>query len=121
MSFEPMSSVLLNVKDPVSEPTLVPLQFMTASMPIVALSPAADALPPTVAADLVPFPVASRPLLPGAPRASAAPVPGPSSASAVMLATASQPALRNVVARFRRVEYVFIRRYPRELRRECRE
>jgi len=53
--------------------------------------------------------------------ASAVPLPGPTSARQTMLATASQPALRNVVARFRRVECVFIRRYPRELRRECRE
>jgi hypothetical protein len=39
---------------------------------------------------------------------SVVPAPGPASASATMLATASQPALRNVVARVRRRMFVSI-------------
>ena len=50
---------------PPIEPTAVPSQVMTPSAFIVALPPASARLPFTVAFDLVPLPVGSRPLLPG--------------------------------------------------------
>jgi len=110
--FDPISRVFDSVNDPTSEPTLVSEQNMTA-LPIVALPPAADRLPTTVAFDVVPLPVASRPLLPG-PAAKAGPAAGPTSASMVIAATASQPTRRNVVARRRAGEAVgeFIDKVP---------
>ena len=99
MILEPTSRVFESVNDPTSEPTLVPLQNMTALF-IVALLPAAERLPPTMAFEVVPLPVGSRPLFPG-PAARAGPVAGPTRAKVVIAATASQPTRRNAEARLR--------------------
>src|SRR3954454_3557284 len=85
-----MSSVFDRVKDPWIEPTLEPSHEIVAE-PIVALLPAALRLPPTVASELVPLPVLSRPLLPG-PAADT--VAGANAATISIEAAASQPALR---------------------------
>jgi hypothetical protein len=56
------------VNEPVTDPTLVPWQYIAESswpVAIAALLPAADRLPPTVAFEVVPLPVGSPPLLPG--------------------------------------------------------
>jgi hypothetical protein len=69
---EPLSSVFVRVNEPVTEPTLLPWQYMAESclpVAIAALLPAPDRLPPTVALDVVPLPVGSPPLLPGPPAA----------------------------------------------------
>ena len=88
---EPTSSVLVSVNEPATEPTLVPEQYITAFAAMVALLPAAERLPSTVAFDFVPFPVGSKPLLPG-PAANV--VAGAATATASIAATASQPNLR---------------------------
>jgi hypothetical protein len=82
------------VNEPLIDPTFVPSHAIVASF-IVAPPPPPDTLPPTVAFDFVPLPVASRPLLPG-PAACTA---GARAATASMLAAANQPARRMVPRR----------------------
>ena len=82
----------MSVNEPEIDRTFVPRHDIVASF-IVALDSAAERLPSTVAFDIVPLPVASRPLFPG-PAACAA---GATAARASMLAEASQPARRMTV------------------------
>ena len=92
----------MSVNEPDTLPTLVPEQLMTAA-PIVALEPAVERKPLTVAFDVVPLPVLSRPPLPGPPfTANTAVVPGPKSAKASEATTASQPKVRPMAFRGRR-------------------
>ena len=101
----------MSVNEPDTLPTLVSEQLMTAA-PIVALEPAAEGLPLTVAFEVVPLPVGSKPLLPG-PAANTAVVPGPRSARASEATTASQPRVRPMALRGRwRGEAVFMSWYP---------
>jgi hypothetical protein len=108
---DPTSTVFDRVNEPASDPTLVPLQDMTA-LPIVALPPAADRLLPTVALDVVPFPVGSPPLLPG-PAAATDAALGPMSAAVVIAATRSHENRRANLER-RRTREVCIFESPRE-------
>ncbi|HET9613709.1 MAG TPA: hypothetical protein VFP22_02760 [Candidatus Limnocylindrales bacterium] len=91
MIFEPTSRVLDSVNVPPTQLTLESLQEIVASLPIVALSPAAEALPLTVAADIVPLPVASRPLSPGPAARTEA---GANAATISIDAAAIHPAFR---------------------------
>ena len=88
------------MNDPETLPTLVFEHWITA-VPMVALEPASERLAPAVALDLVPLPVGSRPLLPG-PAAKTAELLGPRTATASVVATASQPRPRPSVIRVRR-------------------
>jgi hypothetical protein len=70
-------------KKPLTEVALLPSQTMDdspSSLPISALSAAALRLPPTFASDVVPLPVGSVPLSPGAPPAAEVPASAKTSA-----------------------------------------
>ena len=98
---EPTSSVLINVNDPLAEDAEVPSQARLdppCEPSIVALPPAAERMPPTVASEVVPFPVGEQPLSPGplqGPVAETDATLGPRRAIPSMDATATQPRMRN--------------------------
>jgi hypothetical protein len=88
---DPTSRVFVRVKVPPTDPTFVPVQNIVASALIVALLPAAERLPPTVAFEVLPLPVLSSPLFPGPAADTDA---GAKAATISIVAEASQPALR---------------------------
>jgi len=110
--FDPTSSVLVSVNEPVDVPALSPSHVRVdppCDPSMTALLPASARLPPTVAFDFVPLPVASRPLLPG-PAAKAA--EGVMSAAVARPAATSQDNRRANVDRLREVCRSFMRYAP---------
>src|SRR6478736_7423080 len=89
---EPASMSFETVIEPVKEPTDEPSQLIFA-VPMLALPPAAAALPPTVACDFGPPSGQPSPLLPG-PAAIAGAAAGRSRAVKTMLRTANHESRR---------------------------
>ena len=112
MIFDPTSSVLVSVNEPVDPPALSP-SHVRVDPPwdpsMSALPPASARLPLTVAFDFVPLPVALRPLLPG-PAARAA--EGVMSAAVARPAATSQDNRRANMDRLRVICRCFMRYAP---------